>query len=147
MADIALATADKISAGTLTVLQHTFVAASAITAGAPVYLAAATGKVAHADGNGAGEIATVWGVALKTVAAGEAVTVVRTGLLTGYVLDGMDYGETAFLSDTVGRIADAAGTAVIKVGTVVPIYGTLLGVAPDKGLLVEIVTNYVDTTS
>lgn len=137
MADIDLVTADKVNVGTLPQLQHTFVANAAITAGAPVYVVAASGKVAHADANGAGVIASCWGVAARTVAAGEAVTVIREGVMDGWDLSGLDYGDPVYVSDTVGRLADAAGTTPIFVGTVIPAHSVGLGVAYDKVLLVD----------
>lgn len=141
MADIALTTADKISVGTLTVQQHTFVASSAITAGAPVYLVAATGRVAPADANGSAPLNTCTGIATRTVAAGEGVTVVRRGILDGFDLSGLNFGDAVYVSDTVGRLADAAGTTSIKVGQVWPANGTELGTTADKVLLVEVTSD------
>lgn len=141
MADLALVTANKINVGTLTTQQHSFIASSAITAGAPVYIVAATGKVAPSDGNGAGVIATCFGIATRTVAAGEAVTVVRRGLLDGYDLSALNFGVKVYVSDTVGLLADAAGTTSIVVGIVVPANGQAVGSTADKLLLVELNNN------
>lgn len=141
MADIDLTTAGKVNVASLTVTQHTFVANSAITAGAPCYLLAATGKVAHSDANGAAPINTVWGIATKTVAAGEAVTLVRRGPMDGWDFTNVAYGEGVFVSDTVGRLADTvSGTTALPVGHVIPVFGTNLGTAADKILYVECVS-------
>lgn len=137
MADIALVTADKVNVGTLTVLQHTFIAASAITAGAPCYVVAATGKAAHSDANGAGVIASCWGIATASVAAGQCVTLIRCGIMDGWDLSNLNFGDPVYVSDTVGRLGETAGTAAIIVGTVIPANGQPLGSTADKVLLVE----------
>lgn len=134
MADMTLATADKINVGTLTVEQITGVAAAAITAGSPVYLDT-NGKFNPSDANAAAADAC-FGIATRTVAAGEALTVVRRGLMDGWS-NLPAYGAPVYVSDTAGALADAAGTASIIVGYVVPVFGTNLGTAPDKALLVE----------
>lgn len=146
MADISLTTADKVNVATLTQVQHTFVANSAITAGAPCYILAATGKAAHSDANAAAPINTVWGIATKTVAAGEAVTLVRRGLMDGWDFANVAFGEGVFVSDTVGRLADTvSGTTALTVGHVVPGFATTLGTTADKLLYVEI-TSIAATT-
>lgn len=137
MADISLVTAGKLNVGTLTTQQHSFIASEAITAGAPVYIVAATGKAANSDGNGAGVIATCFGVATRSAAAGEAVTVLRRGLVDGYDVSALNFGAPVYVSDTVGRIADTAGTTSIKVGIVVPANGNAIGTTADKLVLVE----------
>lgn len=139
MADINLVTADKVNVGTLTVQQHTFIANAAITAGAPCYIIGATGKVAHSDANST-PLDVVWGIATRTVAAGEAVTLVRRGLMDGWDLSGLNYGASVYLSDTVGRLSDAAGGTNVTVGHVVPVNGQTLGTAADKALYVEVYT-------
>lgn len=136
MADISLVTADKVNVGTLTVLQYTGVAGEAITAGAPVYIDGTTGKFLNSDANGSGTV-DVFGIAVRTVAAGQPLTVVRIGLVDGYDLAGLSYGAPVYLSNTVGRIADAAGSSDVRIGTVVPAFGQALGSSPDKVLLVE----------
>lgn len=134
MADMTLATADKINVGTLTVQQHTGVAAAAITAGAPVFLDAA-GKFAVSDADNAAADAC-FGIATRTVAAGEALTVVRRGLMDGWS-NLPAYGAPVYVSNTVGALGDVAGAASIAVGQVVPVFGTNLGTAADKALMVE----------
>lgn len=134
MADLTLATANKINVGTLTVQQHTGVAAAAITAGSPVFLDT-NGKWAVSDANDTAADA-VFGVATRTVAAGEALTVIRRGLMDGWS-NLPAYGAPVYLSNTAGALADAAGTASIVIGYVVPVFGTTLGTAADKALMVE----------
>jgi hypothetical protein len=137
MADINLVTAGKLNVGTLPVLQHTFIASEAITAGAPVYIVAATGKVANSDGNGSAPINTCFGVATRSAAPGEAVTVVRVGLVDGYDVSALNFGAKVYVSDSVGRIADAAGSTSLVVGTVVPANGAPVGTTADKIVLVQ----------
>lgn len=134
MADMTLATASKINVGTLTVEQFTGVAAAAITAGSPVCFDA-NGKWIVADAN-AGAADACFGIAVRTVAAGEALTVVRRGLMDGWS-NLPAYGAPVYVSDTAGALADAAGTASIIVGYVVPVFATNLGTAADKALMVE----------
>lgn len=134
MADLTLATANKINVATLTVQQITGVAASAITAGSPVYFDT-NGKFAASDAN-VGTADAVFGIATRTVSAGEALTVVRRGLMDGWS-NLPAYGAPVYASDTAGALADAAGTASIVVGYVVPVFGTTLGTAADKALMVE----------
>jgi len=88
----------------------------AVTAGEPVYQLS-TGKYGRADANAAGK-QQVRGIALKTGAANQAVPIMRRGYLTGYTLSGMNYDAKAYLSDTVGSLADAAGTMTVPVGRV-----------------------------
>lgn len=139
MADINLDTADKVNVDSLTVTQRTFIASANITAGAPCYIVGASGKVAHSDANQT-PLDVVWGISTKTVLAGEAVTLVRRGEMSGWDLTALAYGAPVYLSDTVGRLADAAGGTNVTVGHVVPVFATTLGTAPDKAVLIELTT-------
>src|SRR6185503_19512073 len=93
--------------------------AEAVTAGAPVRLDASAGKFTNANGSSAGE-ARIWGIATRTVAAGEALTAIRNGVLDGFDLSGMNYDAAVYLSDTDGRLDTAAGTVSTVVGRVIP---------------------------
>lgn len=97
---------------------YDFVAAETITAGAPVYITSA-GKVANADANGSGTD-TFRGIALRTVGAGQGVSVLKRGHIYGYTLAGA-YDSLAYVSNTVGVLADAAGGTSLPVGRVVPL--------------------------
>lgn len=99
---------------------HSYTAAAALTAGDPVYVNTA-GKVGEADANGAPPINTFRGIALQTVAAGQTVDVLITGYVQGYDLSGLAYDAAVYVSDSVGVLADAAGTATLLVGRVVPL--------------------------
>ena len=128
-----------IAAGRLRVVdsvqQITGVADEAIVIGAPVRLATATGKITNSNGTSAAEARTL-GIALNAAAAGEAVTVLMEGILDGFALAGA-YDSDVFVSDTDGRLGDAAGTVSKVVGRVVPGWATTLGTAADKLLLLD----------
>ena len=57
------------------------------------------------------------GLGTETFAAGDALSVVLVGPVTGYT--GLTAGDDVFLSDTAGRLADEAGTVTKKMGFVV----------------------------
>lgn len=125
MADIALVTAGRVSLVKGEMgdgdLGPPGVAGEAITAGAPVYRAAATGKYLNSDANAAAPADSVYGIALRTVIAGEPLTVAKgKAIVDGYDLSGVDYGVAVYLSNTVGRLADAAGGTSVVVGRVAP---------------------------
>jgi len=135
MADIAVATAGKIHIVGAPVQQLTLPATEAIVAGAPVRIHT-DGKWTNANGSSAGE-ARVWGIATASVAAGAPLTAVRRGILDGFTFS-QAYDAAIFLSDTDGRLADAAGTVSTAIGRVVPGTAVTLGTAYDKLLSVEL---------
>ena len=133
MANINLVTANRVRIVGAPKVQKTLPAAEVIVAGAPVRIDT-TGKFTNANGTTATE-AAAYGVAGRTVAAGEALTAVREGLLDGFDLSGA-YWSAVYLSDTDGRLGDTAGTVSTLVGRVVPAWGQNLGTAADK--LIEV---------
>lgn len=135
MADLALVTSDYVNVDTLTVQQHTGIAAEAITAGAPV-LFDTNGKWINADANASGKEGA-WGIATRTVAAGQSLTVVRRGLMSGWDLSSQAFGAAVYVSNTAGALADAAGSASVQVAHVVPVHGTGTNATADKALYVE----------
>lgn len=131
MADITIATQTVQTLGNATrpqvhvvasYEQFTANAGAAITEGSPVRFDAA-GKFIPALADVAAN-ANVYGVAVKTVAAGMAVTAIRRGILNTGGLDAVAYGAPVYLSVTAGRLADAApaaaGTTSLVIGRVVP---------------------------
>lgn len=92
------------------------IAVEAITAGQPVYRTSA-GKAGIADANAAGK-QQFRGIALKDVAAGKPVPVLKRGYLSGFALSGVAYDGAVYLSDTAGSLADAAGTMTVNCGRV-----------------------------
>lgn len=118
-------------------LQHTAPALEAITVLAPVRFDPTAGTLRNGNGTTATE-ANIFGIATRTVAAGMPVTAIRRGIVYGLDLDALDFGDPVYVSDTDGRLADAAGTTSVLVGRVVPHFGVQLGDTPQKCLLVDL---------
>lgn len=136
MANLALVTADLVNI-VESIIQKTLPAAEAITAGDAVRIDTTTGRFTKSNATLAAEART-WGVAVKTVAAGEPVTAVRKGVLEGYDLSALAYDANVFLSDTDGKLADAAGTVSKILAHVIAGAATTLGTAHDKLLFVDL---------
>lgn len=137
MADLTLTTANKISVDTAGPnVQISGVAGAAITAGSPVCFDGTNDTFIVADANNAAADAVV-GIATRTVASGEPLTALRRGLMSGWANLPVP-GKLVYVSDTAGALGDAAGTASLPVGIVVPIFSVALGTAAERALLVEI---------
>lgn len=113
MADIAF-TAAQIKPLTFNgAVLRNFTAGGTITVGHLVYVAA-DGHVEEADANAGTPAEQAIGIAVEsydgetTITAGNPVTVCVFGPVSGY--SGMTPGDILWVSDTVGRIADAAAT-------------------------------------
>ena len=91
------------------------IAVEAITKGQAVYQTTA-GKAGVADANASGK-QQFRGIALNAAAAGSAVSVLKKGHVSGFTLSG-NYDSLAYLSDTAGALADAAGTMTVNCGRV-----------------------------
>jgi len=135
MADIALATADRVEIVQAWEMLPPLIAVEAITAGAPIRIDAA-GKAANGNGSDATESA-VRGIATRTVAAGEALTAMKKGILDGFTFS-QAYTAPIYVSNTDARLGDAAGTVSKTVGYIVPGNAVTLGTASDKLLLVDL---------
>lgn len=119
MADITR-TASKVAViSTLEHEIHNGIAAAALEAGQPVYIDS-NGKYALADANGSGTD-KFRGLALESVAAGQPVAVLVRGFVYGFTLAGA-YDSLAYVSNSVGELADSAGSTSLAVGHVVPIH-------------------------
>lgn len=136
MAVIAVATAGRIHI-VESYIQKSLPAAEAILAGAPVRLDTTTGRFTNANGTAAPE-ARIYGIAQRTVAAGEGLTAIRKGTLDGYTLDALAFDAAVYLSDTDGRLDTAAGTVSTVVGRVVPGTANRISVGHDKLLFVDL---------
>ena len=134
MADLTLTTANRVEV-VESIIQDTRVAAEAIVAGAPVR-DDGNGKFTNANATNATE-AAVYGIAVKSVPAGFPVTAIRKGVLDGWS-NLPAHGATVYLSDTDGRLADAAGTETVPVGIVIPGNANTAGAAADKLLFVDL---------
>jgi hypothetical protein len=135
MANIALTTAERIEIVEST-KQATSPAGEAITAGAPVRYNT-SGQFVNGNGTTATE-AAIYGIATRTVVAGEAVTAVKIGVLDGFDFTDQDTGDAIYVSDTDARLGDAAGTVSVMVGRVIAAHGQPLGTAADKLLDVNL---------
>lgn len=93
------------------------------------------GTVTPANGTTTTE-ANFMGIAtVKSTRVGQAVTVVRAGILDiGNALSGVAIGAVVYLSDTDGLLADGAGTVSTIVGRCIPAWGNTTS---DKLLLVR----------
>lgn len=116
--------------------QLTGIAAEAISLGNAVRLDTSTGKITKSNGSTAAE-GRFYGIALRTAAAGEAVTVLRRGVIDGFDLSALNYDADVYLSDTDGSIADTPDTQMVRVGRVIPGFATTLGTAADKLLAID----------
>ncbi len=117
--------------------QHTVPAHEAVDAGEAIYLVAATGKAGLADENVATPVNNPLGISIKTAnQANIEMTFLTKGLVDlGDALDGMDYGETVWLSATAGKLADADPGNSIVVGVVWPVFGATTA---DKVLRIDL---------
>lgn len=93
------------------------IAAETITAGESLFQDT-DGKAQLADANASGEQQTRY-LALEGASAGYALNALRRGRVYGFDLDSQAYDAPIFQSDTVGVLADAAGTLEVPVGIVV----------------------------
>ena len=117
MADLTVTAAKVGPVDPLKAEIYSFIAASTVTAGQAVYQTT-SGTVAPADANAA-NLQQCRGVALNGGGAGQAIDVLKQGRIYGFTLTDQTYDDPIFLSDTVGALADAAGTLEVPVGLVV----------------------------
>lgn len=134
MTVLSLVTANKVNV-VESLQQLTLPAAEAITAGNAVRIDT-NGKFTKANATAAAEV-DAWGVAVKTVAAGEAVTAIHRGVLDGFDVSALAYNAAVFLSDTDGALDTAMGTIEQRVGRIIPAVEITLGTAHDKLLEVD----------
>lgn len=117
MADIALLTVGNVAPiYPMDARIRTYQANVALTAGDVVYLLT-TGKLAQSDASAAGT-AKFTGIVLETVGAGGFTSVLEHGEIAGFNVAGLDPLDLLYLSDTLDKIADAAGTVGRIVGKV-----------------------------
>ena len=113
MADISLTSANIRAMQPNGAVVRPYTAASTITIGYLVYILTA-GTVAHADGDVSAALARAIGIAVESydgqtsVTAGDPVSVCVFGPVSGF--SGMTPGANHYVSDTIGRLSDAAGT-------------------------------------
>jgi hypothetical protein len=108
------------------------VAGEALNAGQAVKINATTGKYEKALATTTANSYYV-GYTTKKVAAGEAVTVLMRGVLSGYDLSGFNYGVLIYLQDD-GSLADTVGTVTKLAGRVTPVWSNIISGSPAKVL-------------
>lgn len=154
MADIALTTADRVNVVGFPLQQRTLNANEDITAGMAVrIIPSSTGAAQFTKANATGTLTAavlsgeglLYGIATHTVKAGQALTAIRRGKMSGWTFS-QNYGTAVFLSDTDGRLADGKGTLDIRIGSVVPTTANPRGDSEDKILEIEI-TNTIAPVS
>ena len=96
-----------------------------------------TGKWTGANGTTTTEN-RIWGVLVSVDEAGAVGTAIRSGLIDGFDLSGMNYDAPVYLSDTNKKLDTAAGTVSTVVGRVEAGPCTTLGTAADKLLRVDL---------
>jgi len=139
MASIAVTTAGSVNV-VESLEQATLPAAAALLAGNVVYIDA-NGAFDKCDADGAALIAVPYGVATRSVAAGEPVTAIRRGVMTGWTWSTTPYWTAVLVSDTAGEITVTSsesngGSADVALGKVIPIWDHLIGGTPEKALLI-----------
>ena len=118
MADLALTAAQIGVVFPLMAQIFPFVAAETLTAGQICYVNT-DGKLEAADANVGGEQqARV--MALNGGGAGQAIDGLKEGHVYGFTIT-QAYDAPIFLSDTIGLLADAAGTLEVPLGIVAPL--------------------------
>lgn len=137
MADLALVTANRVEVVGIPVRQMTLAAGEDITAGAPVTINS-SGKFVNSDANGSPPLNTCKAIATRTVKSGQSVTGVQEGDLDGYDLAGLAFGDSVFVSDTVGILSTGSGTASLPIGFVKPATSQPITSGHDKILNVNI---------
>lgn len=136
MSDLALVTADTLHI-VESIEQHTAPAGVAITAGQVVRLDATTGKWALSDADNAADVGVSY-IATKTAAAGLGLTALKKGVLDGYDLAALAFGDLIYISNTAGALGTTAGTTSKVAGDVISGHSQRLGTAPDKLLRVNL---------
>jgi hypothetical protein len=117
-----------------TVEKHTGPSLEALTRGSLCVRDATTGKIKKADASAGLQVLDA-GICITTPRfVGDAVTIVTDGRVAlGDALGSMAFGALVYASDTVGLLADAAGTQSVPIGIVEPVWGGAAGV-PDRVL-------------
>ncbi len=116
--------------------QLSAIAGEDITAGVSCLFDSTTGRAEHADASTLGT-AKAYGIALKTVKAGTALTLLRRGVVDGFILDSLAMGDPVYIANTTGAADTAAGTVTTKIGEVIPAHANPIGDTVHKLLRVD----------
>lgn len=116
MADITVTKANVSLLDPIKAVVGTYTAAVAITKGQAVGFDT-DGKVQVADANGTYK--QFRGVALNDADAGHSVEVVHEGEVEGFTVSSLNGDALVYLSNTAGKLADAAGSTSVAAARVV----------------------------
>jgi hypothetical protein len=116
--------------------QRTKLAMEAISCGDAVREDTTGGGWTKANGTTAAE-ARAWGLAGKTVVAGQGLTAYRKGIVDIFDLSSLAYDDKVYLSDTDGKLGTTAGTVSTVVGRVTGVHDQVLGGSETKVLALE----------
>lgn len=134
MADLSITAADVAIVEVLE--QSTAPAEAAITAGQYVIPDGTTAKFQLGIGTSAAAAGNRGGVAVKTAAVDQAVTVIHKGIVyLGAALAALSFDDPVYIGNTAGTLSSTAGTASKIVGHVVAIHD---GSTPVKALRVDL---------
>ncbi|KKN57476.1 hypothetical protein LCGC14_0561880 [marine sediment metagenome] len=119
MANIALTAAQIGAIDPKKATIKSYLAGSTITKGQPVSQET-DGTVDPSDASTGGVylFEQFRGIALSGGGAGQAIDVLEDGELYGFTVSGKNCGDLLYVSNDVGRIADAAGDETVYVGRV-----------------------------
>ena len=95
---------------------YPIVAAEDVTAGQTAYQVGTSGKYGISGAAAAGK-QQARGIFLQSAKAGQAVDLLKKGLCAGFTII-QNYDTRVFLSNTLGAVADAAGTLSVPCGRV-----------------------------
>jgi hypothetical protein len=119
--------------------QLSLVAGATLEEGTIVAIDGTTGKAVAADASADDAGAAAVGITVRKAQLNEAVTVLCDGVIGGFDFTSQNYGIHIFLSNTAGAVSDTAGTFSLRVGKVVPVYGTPSpSGAPKKALMITL---------
>jgi hypothetical protein len=95
------------------------VVAETVTPGQPLFFDS-NGKGQLADANASGERQARC-LTLEAALTNQSISCLKRGFVEGFTLTDQSFDDPIFLSDTVGVLADSAGTVTVPVGLVGPI--------------------------
>lgn len=116
MADITLTAANIARVFPRADEVFTVTLAETVTKGQILYQLS-TGLFGVADANASGK-QQARGVALEGGGAGQAVLILKRGVVAGFNVSGLDADVPVYLSDTAGALADGNGTMTVICGRV-----------------------------
>lgn len=117
MADLTVTNASPVFTESITEIRTYLAGAGGITAGQSFYLDPTTGTALPTTAGTAGKF-QVRGIALDTVGAGQGFDAIIKGYVAGVDVSGLAFDALVYVSNTSGKLADAAGTSSSVAGRV-----------------------------